>query len=80
MGPLQPQVQEFDFSDWQNIDWIALSDQNYTPGGLGLGGVSLGEDDAVYDMDVSYVGSYEVFFPSFVCVFGDDDSVLMTVC
>lgn len=48
-GPLQFQVPETDFSDWQNVDWFALSNQTFVPGG----------EDVLYDMGVSYVCSYQ---------------------
>lgn len=63
-GPLQFQVPETDFSEWQNVDWVALSNQTFVPGaaGLGVGALGLGGEDVLYDMGVSYVCSYPVFF------------------
>jgi hypothetical protein len=66
-GPLQFQVPETDFSEWQNVDWVALSNQTFMPGGagLGVGALGLGGEDVLYDMGVSYVCSLSVLFRMF---------------
>ncbi|KAF2468082.1 uncharacterized protein BDR25DRAFT_57438 [Lindgomyces ingoldianus] len=50
IGPLQYQVSEPNFSDWQSIDWMDLSNQGHIPGESALGG-----EDGLYDLGVSYV-------------------------
>ncbi|KAF2187620.1 hypothetical protein K469DRAFT_685519 [Zopfia rhizophila CBS 207.26] len=52
VGPLQFQVSEPDFTDWQNIDWMGLSNQDLVPGEVPLGG-----EEGLYDLSVSYVSS-----------------------
>ncbi|KAF2682756.1 hypothetical protein K458DRAFT_54724 [Lentithecium fluviatile CBS 122367] len=55
-GPLQVQVASPDFTDWQNIDWSALSplmsNLSIPPGGFS--GATIGGDETFYDFSADY--------------------------
>jgi hypothetical protein len=58
-------VSEPNLTDWQNVDWMAFSqDQNLLPGGSGSGSSHMtgGDSENFYDMGASYVGSYPALF------------------
>lgn len=56
-GPLQFQVSEPDFIDWQNIDWVALSNPpGHTPGEYY--DISPGGEEGLYDFATSSVCSW----------------------
>jgi hypothetical protein len=56
-GPLQVKVASPDFTDWQNIDWSALSplmgNANISPGSFA--GPSVAGDEVVFDFSAGYV-------------------------
>lgn len=69
VGPLQVQVAEPDFIDWQNIDWSALSNQDQLL--EDAEGAFLGADGGLFDFGSGYVS----FISGDPCV--DDSMVLM---